>query len=134
MAVFRSLFMKLKLLSSVSLYIGISILLFLIQWLIQSELFTNVDFFYPLWSIYLFHCCFAAVVYFTIKAVHGILPDKTGLAFLALSGFKMLGAVIFLIPLIQSDLANPIPVVLSFFAPYFIYLLIEVTLVIKLLK
>ncbi|WP_417362641.1 hypothetical protein [Galbibacter sp.] len=126
--------MKSKLFTSVLIYIGITLLLFTSQWVVQSELFSEIDFYYPLWGIYLFHSCFAAVIYFTVKAVHGILPDKAGLAFLALSGFKMLGAILFLVPLIQSELADPIPAVFSFFVPYFLYLLIEVILVIKLLK
>lgn len=126
--------MKPKLLSSIFVYLGITLLLYAVQWMIQSQAFGQIDFYYPLWAVYLFHSCFAAVIYFTVKAVHGILPDKAGLAFLALSGFKMLGAIIFLVPLIQSELSNPIPAVLSFFVPYFIYLLIEVMLVIKLLK
>jgi|SRR5690606_7654710 len=126
--------MKSKLLPSVLAYIGITLLLFTAQWAIQSQFFSQIDFYYPLWGIYLFHSCFAAVIYFTVKAVHGILPDKAGLAFLALSGFKMLGAIIFLIPLIKSELADPIPAVFSFFIPYFLYLLIEVIIVIKLLK
>lgn len=126
--------MKSKLLSSIIIYIGITLLLYAIQWLIQNRVFGQIDFYYSLWGVYLFHSCFAAVVYFTVKAIHGILPDKAGLTFLALSGFKMLGAIIFLVPLIQSEVPDPIPAVLSFFAPYFIYLLIEVILVIKLLK
>ena len=126
--------MKSKVLSSTLIYIGISLLLYLGQWLIQSKLFAQTDFYYPLWAIYLFHASFAAVIYFTVKFIRGIYPDQAGFAFLALSGFKMLGAIVFLIPLIQSELADPVPAVLSFFAPYFIYLLIEVMLVIKLLR
>jgi len=126
--------MKSKLLSSILIYIGIALLLYLVQWLIQSQLFTHTDFYYPLWAIYLFHASFAAVIYFTVKFIRGIYPEQAGFAFLALSGFKMLGAIVFLIPLIQSDLLDPIPAVLSFFVPYFLYLLIEVMLVIKLLK
>lgn len=126
--------MKSKLFSSILIYIGIALLLYLVQWLIQSQLFTQTDFYYPLWAIYLFHASFAAVIYFTVKFIRGIYPEQAGFAFLALSGFKMLGAIVFLIPLIQSDLLDPIPAVLSFFVPYFLYLLIEVMLVIKLLK
>src|SRR5690554_328641 len=126
--------MKSKLLSSALIYIGLTLLLYAIQGVIQSQLFDQIDFYYPLWGVYLFHSCFAAVIYFTVKYVHGILPDKAGLAFLALSGFKMLGAIIFLVPLIKSEHPDPIPAVLSFFVPYFIYLLIEVVLVLKLLR
>lgn len=126
--------MRRKLISGILIYIGLTLVLYTVQELIQSRIFEHIDFYYPLWSIYLFHSFFAALIYFCVKAVQGILPDNGGLAFLALSGFKMLGAIIFLVPLIQSEIQDPIPAVFGFFIPYFIYLGLEVIFVIKLLR
>ena len=48
--------------------------------------------------------------------------------------FKMMAAIVFLIPLIQSDLESQIPDVSAFFIPYFLYLFFETLFAVRLLS
>jgi hypothetical protein len=61
-------------------------------------------------------------------------PDKTGFAFMGISLLKMMAAVVFLIPLLQSDLKSQIPDVGAFFIPYFLYLFLETFFAIRLIN
>ncbi|WP_417443354.1 hypothetical protein [Joostella sp.] len=126
--------MKQKLIPFLSVLIPLTIILAVAQYFIQANIFPETTFFYSTWIIYTFHFVITLIIYISILAVHNVLPDKTGLAFLAFTGLKMFAAIVFLIPLFQNDMANPIPTVFSFFIPYFIYLFLEAFYVIKLLK
>ncbi|MCM5662387.1 DUF6168 family protein [Galbibacter mesophilus] len=126
--------MKKQLLSFISVLVPLSLLLFAAQYYTQSIFYSETEFFYSVVSIYAFHFTITLILYLAILSIHNILPDKTGFAFLGFSGLKMLAAIVFLIPLFQADLLNPIPSVFSFFIPYFVYLFLEALFVIKLLK
>lgn len=66
-----------------------------------------------------------------LKLVHNYVPDKLGYGFLGLI-FVKCGAAILLFPeLIAEDPALSKAELLSFLAPYFIFLFIEVGIVIK---
>jgi len=66
-----------------------------------------------------------------LKLVHSYVPDKLGYGFLGLI-FVKCGAAIILFPeLIAEDPALSKAELLSFLAPYFIFLFIEVGIVIK---
>lgn len=126
--------MKQKLILYISVLLSLTILLSVAQYIIQTYIFPDVEFFYSLWSIYGFNFIMGLIVYVGILAAHNILPEKTGFTYLAMSGLKMLAAIVFLVPLFQASMENPIPTVFSFFIPYFVYLFLEVFFVIKLLK
>jgi hypothetical protein len=66
--------------------------------------------------------------------IHNNFKDKTGFAFLAFSILKMLFAIVFLLPLITSELENKLPDIFSFFIPYFIFLGVETLFILNLIK
>ncbi|QLE01002.1 hypothetical protein HX109_05265 [Galbibacter sp. BG1] len=126
--------MKKQLLSFFKILVPITIVLIGLQYYFQAKIYTETEFFYSVWSIYAFHVVITIVLYIAILSIHKILPHNTGFVFLGFSGLKMLAAIVFLIPLFQASLENPIPTVFSFFIPYFVYLFLEAFFVIKLLK
>lgn len=116
------------------LIIPFSIVLFFIQNYIIGSFFQNITFFYSTWSIYLFHLVITLISYGFLLFVNRTFADKTGFAFMGFSLFKMMAAIVFLIPLIQSDLESQIPDVSAFFIPYFLYLFFETLFAVRLLS
>ena len=114
--------------------IPFTIVLFFIQYYIIGSFFQNITFFYSTWSIYLFHLVITLVSYGFLLFVNKTFADKTGFAFMGFSLFKMMAAIVFLIPLIQSDLKSQIPDVSAFFIPYFLYLFFETLFAVRLLS
>lgn len=123
-----------KIYSFLKYIIPFSILLFVTQNYIVTALFEKTYFFYSTWSIYLFHFIITVLSYLFLLFVNKTFPDKTGFAFMGISLLKMMAAVVFLIPLLQSDLENQIPDVGAFFIPYFLYLLFETFFAISLIN
>ncbi|HBK84123.1 MAG TPA: hypothetical protein DDZ41_11120, partial [Flavobacterium sp.] len=60
--------------------------------------------------------------------------DKVGYAFLAIGIIKMALSISFLMPLITSNLKDKIPDTLNFFFCYFVFLIIESVILVKLLS
>ena len=116
------------------LIIPFSIVLFFIQNYIIGSFFQNITFFYSTWSIYLFHLVITLISYGFLLFVNRTFADKTGFAFMGFSLFKMMAAIVFLIPLIQSDLESQIPDVSAFFISYFLYLFFETLFAVRLLS
>ena len=114
--------------------IPFTIVLFFIQYYVIGSFFQNITFFYSTWSIYLFHLVITLVSYGFLLFVNKTFADKTGFAFMGFSLFKMMAAIVFLIPLIQSDLKSQIPDVSAFFIPYFLYLFFETMFAVRLLS
>lgn len=114
--------------------LGLSILLFCAQYLVQKNIFDSIVFYYKTPTIYIFHFTLTFLILLSLIAVKNIYFEKTGFAFMALSFLKMLASVIFLLPLIQSEKINYIPDVIAFFIPYFLFLLFEIFYSIKLLN
>jgi hypothetical protein len=112
----------------------ISVILFFIQNYSISVFFKNISFFYATWSIYVFHFILTLISYGFLLFVNKTFADKTGFAFMGFSLLKMLAAVVFLIPLLQSDVVSKIPDVSAFFIPYFLFLFIETFFAVKLLN
>lgn len=116
------------------LLIPFSVVLFFIQYYTIETFFKNISFFYSTWSIYIFHVVITLFSYGFLLFVNKTFADKTGFAFMGFSLFKMMAAIIFLIPLIQSDLKSQIPDVSAFFIPYFLYLFFETLFAVRLLS
>ena len=116
------------------LIIPFSIVLFFIQNYVIGSFFQNSTFFYSSWSIYLFYLVITLISYGFLLFVNRTFADKTGFAFMGFSLFKMMAAIVFLIPLIQSDLESQIPDVSAFFIPYFLYLFFETLFAVRLLS
>lgn len=114
--------------------IPFSLLLFLAQYYMVGSFFKNLSFFYSTGSIYIFHLVITLLSYSFLIFVNKSFPDKTGFAFMGISLLKMMAAVVFLIPLLQSDLKSQIPDVGAFFIPYFLYLFLETFFAIRLIN
>lgn len=114
--------------------LGLTILLFVAQYLFQKNIFDSITFYYNTSTIYFFHFTITFLILLSLIAVKNIFFEKTGFAFMALSLLKMLASVIFLLPLIQSEKINYIPDVIAFFVPYFLFLFFEIFYSIKLLN
>lgn len=125
--------MKNELLAFLMRLLPFSILLGLIQFLIQRYVF-EVEFYYTSMSIYLFHFLATFLIYLSLVFVYKNFTDKTGFAFMALSLFKMVAAVIFLLPLVLSEVNAVFVNILAFFIPYFLFLVFETLYAVKLIN
>jgi|TARA_R100001369_G_scaffold92170_1_gene135815 hypothetical protein len=125
--------MKNDLLAFLKRLLPFSILLWLIQFLLQQYVF-EVEFYYSSFSIYLFHFLATFLIYLSLVFVYKNFTDKTGFAFMGLSLFKMVAAVIFLLPLVLSEVNAVFVNVLAFFIPYFLFLVFETLYAVKLIN
>lgn len=123
-----------RMLNFLKYLIPFSFILYFAQFQIAGALFPNLLYFYSLWSVYLFLFFATLIDYLILLFVNKNFSDYTGYTFMGLGLFKMLAAVVFLIPLIRSDIENRIPDVAMFFIAYFLFLGFETYYAIKLLK
>jgi hypothetical protein len=114
--------------------IGMSVLLFAVHSYLFHHFVKEVNLFFPLWQIYTFHLIVALAIYTIINyKFHTGKKDIFNL-FLVMTLFKMVLAILFLLPLILSDFENKKPDVFNFFIPYFVYLFFEVITISKFLQ
>ena len=123
-----------KTLDFLKYFIPFSIILFGFQYYIMDSLSEKYNFFYEAWSIYLFNIAATFVVYLLLIYIHKNVPTYTGFTFLGASFFRMMLAIIFLIPLIKGDVKSPIVDLSTFFIPYFLFLLFETYFTIRLIN
>ena len=114
--------------------IPFSIVLFFVQFYLIQTFFQNISFYYSTWSIYLFHLVVTLLSYSFLLFVNKTFADKTGFAFMGFSLIKMMASIVFLIPLLQSDLKSQIPDVSAFFIPYFLFLFFETFFAVRLIS
>jgi len=112
----------------------VTAVLYGLHWTIVESLAGTFKFFYAVWKIYIFHFVVTLIILSTLYMVSKRLPNYVGYVFMGFILFKMTAAVIFLIPLIKMVGVSKIPDFVSFFVPYFIYLLLEILVTLKLLK
>lgn len=106
--------------------IGISVLLFAVHSYLLHYFAQSYSFFFPLWHIYTFHLFITLVLYTIIN--YRFSSGKTDIfnLFMVMTFMKMVLAILFLLPVILSDIENKQPDVFNFFIPYFLYLFFEV--------
>lgn len=109
-----------------------SAIIFLIHWLIDSVL--SIITYYSIFSIYAFHVISALLVAGIIQLVYVNYKDYAGFAFMGTSLLKMLAAIIFLLPGFLSENKPSFANIMNFFVPYFLFLIFEAVLVIKLIN
>ncbi|MBP4141215.1 hypothetical protein MW871_01340 [Flavobacterium sp. I-SCBP12n] len=114
--------------------IPFSIVLFILQYYLIETFFKNISFYYSTWSIYVFHLVVTLLSYSFLLFVNKTFADKTGFAFMGFSLIKMMASIVFLIPLLQSDLKSQIPDVSAFFIPYFLFLFFETFFAVRLIS
>ncbi len=108
--------------------------LFLIQFFITRFMLDGEKLFYPVYVIYLFHFFTTLLIYLLLLFISNNFQDKTGFAFMGASLFKMLAAVIFLLPFLLNNSGYAFTNLLSFFIPYFLFLIFETYYAVKLIN
>ena len=111
-----------------------SLVLWLGQYFIIKNVFYETSFFYSSWSIYVFHIISTSLTFLFLVYVNTAFSDKTGFTFMGMNFIKMMASIIFLLPLIQSNVEDKIPDVAIFFIPYFLYLFFETVFTIRLIN
>ncbi|MBT8296236.1 MAG: hypothetical protein KJP01_05470 [Gramella sp.] len=125
--------MQVKITSFLKILLPFSIILFLIQFGLINYVLEKELFFSTL-SIYGFHFIATLLIFIFLTYVSKTFGDKTGFAFMACSLLKMLAAVLFLLPMMLNDVANPFQDLMAFFIPYFLFLIFETVSVVKLIN
>lgn len=126
--------MKQQLLKFSLRLIPFTIVLFLVQYLVSVFLLKDMQLYYPLYAIYLFHFLATLFIYIILLYIYNNFQDKTGFAFMGASLLKMLAAVLFLLPMMLNNSENPFGNLLSFFIPYFMFLVFETIYAVKLIN
>lgn len=80
---------------------------------------------------HIFLLAFALVLDFILNRVKKMDETLVGKTFMAFSTFKMIGGLVFLLPWILNKDDATMPFVLQFFLIYFIYLALEVILILR---
>lgn len=126
--------MKQYLLQFLLRFIPFTIILFSIQYFLTIGFFYNTEFYYSVLAIYVFHFLATFIIYLILVYLNQNFKDKTGFAFMGGSLFKMMAAVLFLLPVMLNATANPLENILAFFIPYFLYLIFETFYAVKLIN
>lgn len=108
--------------------------LYLLLLYVDKQIFSELNFYYSPLAIIGFLFISTVLICLTVVYIHKILPDKSGFAFLGFGMLKMFASVVFLIPLIKSEMENKVPAVFFFFVPYFLVLFVETLFVVRLIN
>lgn len=106
---------------------------FAIHYYIEANFFANA-FFYEIWQIYVFLVSATVITVILVGYVQKVFPDKTGFTFMGLSLIKMAAAIVFFIPLLESEVEDRTGDILNFFIPYFLFLIFEVIYLVRLIN
>lgn len=112
----------------------ISGILFGLQWFLIASLMNETIFYIEAIKIYIFHFFTTLIIVLTLIKIKRIMPDKIGFTFMGFSILKMAASILFLFPLTEASCLDPIPDVLAFFIPYFIFLFYETFYLVSLLN
>lgn len=93
---------------------------------IISQFFSDKEFYFPLWTIYLFNSVLVIILFLVLffKVQGGY--EKAYQLFLILTLGKMVLAIVFLLPLFFEKTTTPRADVINFFVPYFLFLGFEI--------
>lgn len=94
----------------------------------------TVELFFPLWHIYVFHTIVATLIFTIVNYQHSKGKKEILNIFLGSTILKMILAILFLLPLILSDLEKKQPDTINFFIPYFLYLAFEIYTITQFLR
>ena len=111
-----------------------SIVLFAIHYYIFHIFYSEIQLFFPLYTIYLFNAILVLVVFSIINYQTHQGKTNSYTTFLILTIVKMALAIVFLIPLFAGKSTQPVIEVINFFIPYFLFLTFEIFSLQKFLK
>lgn len=101
-------------------------LLFAVHYYIFFNFFSEIELYFPLWTIYAFNAILVLIVYSIIRYRVRQGLEKVYNLFLILTLVKMALAVVFLLPLFTGKSEQPRMEVINFFIPYFLFLAFEI--------
>jgi uncharacterized membrane protein SirB2 len=105
--------------------LGLSLIFWGVHYLLVSHFFP-VSLYYPIWAIYLFNLVLVLIMYGALQFSQRKRPEGQLKLFLWLTTLKMLAAMVFLLPLFMKKTAHITLEAFNFFIPYFIYLILEI--------
>lgn len=123
-----------KIVRFLSFFLPFTLTLFVIQYYISNHFLKEIPFYNSVLSIYIFHLVAVLLSYFFLLVINKYFFSYTGFAFLGFGILKMVFSLVFLMPLIKSNVEDKIPDVLAFFIPFFLFLFYETIQSIKLLN
>ena len=103
-----------------------TLVVFAIHAYLVSYFADSSAFFFPLWQIYTFHFVITTLLYTAINYKYSNGKKDIFNTFIVSTFLKMALAILFLLPLLMSDLEKKQADVFNFFIPYFLYLFFEV--------
>ena len=91
-----------------------------------SHFGNTIKYIIPLWQVYTFHFVVTILLYSVINFQYS--RGKTDIfnLFMGFTILKMILSIVFLLPVLLSDIDKKQPDVFNFFIPYFLYLFFEV--------
>ena len=123
-----------KIVRFLSYFLPFTLTLFVIQYYVSNHFLKEIPFYNSVLSIYIFHLVAVLLSYFSLLLINNYFFSYTGFAFLGFGILKMVFSIVFLMPLIKSNVEDKIPDVLAFFIPFFLFLFYETIQSIKLLN
>lgn len=97
-----------------------------IHYYISETVFEDVEYYFPIWTVYLFNAVMVACVYAFIAYRVSQGSKNVMNLFLSLTVVKMVLIIIFLLPVFMGKTDNPMPDTVNFFLAYFVMLGFEV--------
>ncbi|HLV14659.1 MAG TPA: hypothetical protein VKY41_05725 [Xanthomarina sp.] len=88
--------------------------------------FGTMTYMIPIWQVYVFHFAVTTLVYSVINYQYSRGKTEIFTLFMGFTLLKMILAIVFLLPVILSEMEKKQPDVFNFFIPYFLYLFFEV--------
>lgn len=91
-----------------------------------SHFAKNSNYLIPIWQIYMFHFTVTTLLYSVINLQYSRGKTEIFNLFMGFTFLKMILAIVFLLPVLLSDIEKKQPDIFNFFIPYFFYLFFEV--------
>lgn len=112
----------------------LSVILFGVHSYLLFHFGSKLNLFFPVWQIYVFNIVVTTLFYTIINYRFSEGQKNVLILFMASTLIKMFLAILFLLPLLLSDLDKKQWDVFNFFIPYFFYLAFEVLSITKFLQ
>ena len=91
-----------------------------------SHFAKNSNYLIPIWQIYIFHFTVTTLLYSVINFQYSRGKTEIFNLFMGFTFLKMILVIVFLLPVLLSDIEKKQPDIFNFFIPYFFYLFFEV--------
>ena len=118
----------------VSLLFAFTLLVYFIHWYIGFHFFDELKLVIPIYTIYIFNFITVLIIYSVMNYRFSIGKIEILPLFLGATLFKMILAIVFLLPVMLKPDENATVEALNFFIPYFTYLALEIIAIMRLVK